>query len=271
MRVLRTITILLLCAVVSRAAEIGKGVDQSEQGVLTFATDEPSTDHGWQFKATRWGMYFVEVACTGRDEAMVRVDVGGRHISGTVKPMDDVTDQPSVRLGRVYIEKAGANTLTVKVSGSAEVRGVKLIPAPEGERTEQAADGSVLLHSRDATVHGTMLRYEPKPEKNTLGYWVNVTDHATWDFELHRPGRYTVEVLQGCGAGQGGSEAAVIVGDQTLNFTVQDTGHFQDFVPREIGVVQFKRPGRHTLKLTPLSKAAKAVMDVRQVRLIPTP
>ncbi len=36
----------------------------------------------------------------------------------------------------------------------------------------------ISLHSSKAKVTGTMLRYEPEPHKNTLGYWTKVEDTA---------------------------------------------------------------------------------------------
>lgn len=55
---------------------------------------------------------------------------------------------------------------------------------------------------------------------------------------------------------------------QSLRFTVQDTGHFQNFVAREIGGVQLPA-GRFTLSVKPQTKPGVAVMDLRQVTLKP--
>ena len=51
------------------------------------------------------------------------------------------------------------------------------------------ADGSILLHSKDAFVFGTTMRYEPQPHKNTLGYWVKPEDTAMWTAAIPK-GRY---------------------------------------------------------------------------------
>ena len=132
-----------------------------------------------------------------------------------------------------------------------------------------AKDGSITLAARTAEVHGVMLRYEPLPHKNTIGFWTNPEDYATWEFTAAKPGRYEVEILQGCGKGQGGSEAKIVIGGQTLTFTVEDTGHFQNFVPRAIGTVMIEQPGRLTLELRAVKKAKAAVMDCRQIALRP--
>ncbi|MFO0927193.1 MAG: sulfatase-like hydrolase/transferase [Gemmataceae bacterium] len=132
-----------------------------------------------------------------------------------------------------------------------------------------AADGAITLPARHARVHGTQLRYEPLPHKNTLGYWTQVSDYATWELTLTAPGTYTVEVLQGCGTGHGGSSVEVTVGGQTLAFIVEDTGGFQNFKARAIGTVTLATAGRHTLAVRPKKKAGGAIMDIRQVVLRP--
>jgi hypothetical protein len=113
------------------------------------------------------------------------------------------------------------------------------------------------------------LRYEPLPHKNTLGFWTRADDWASWEFTLTAPGTFAVEVLQGCGKGQGGSEVVLSVGEQALPFTVEDTGHFQNFKARPIGTVTLDKPGRYTLTVKPKKKAAAAVMDLRTVTLRP--
>jgi hypothetical protein len=96
-----------------------------------------------------------------------------------------------------------------------------------------------------------------------------VTDRVSWEFTVTRPGTFSVEVLQGCGTGQGGSEVEVEVGGEALRFTVEDTGGFQKFKARAIGGVKLERAGRHTLTVRARSKAKGAVMDLRQVVLRP--
>jgi hypothetical protein len=83
------------------------------------------------------------------------------------------------------------------------------------------------------------------------------------------PGKFRVEILQGCGTGSGGSEVEFTVGEQKLAMTVEETGGFQNFVRREIGALELAEPGRFTLAVKALKKPGVAVMDLREVRLIP--
>lgn len=126
----------------------------------------------------------------------------------------------------------------------------------------------VILDAKDAVVHGKLLRYEPQPHKNTVGYWANENDWCEWKLDLKTPGVFDVYLLQGCGKGQGGSEVQLSVADQNLKFTVEDTGHFQNFKERHIGKLKIDKTGVQTLQLKPLQKARNAVMDVRQIRLV---
>ncbi|MFO0878330.1 MAG: sulfatase-like hydrolase/transferase [Gemmataceae bacterium] len=150
-----------------------------------------------------------------------------------------------------------------------EVGAVMPTPNPDYLPHPPNARGAIVLPAQTAFVRGSQLRYEPLPHKNTLGFWIDVNDSAYWELTVRRPGKYRVEVLQGCGTGQGGSEVEVKVGKESLRFIVEDTGHFQNFKPRDIGTVQIASAGRHTLTIQPLKKARAAVMDVRQVTLTP--
>src|SRR5690606_4010695 len=86
------------------------------------------------------------------------------------------------------------------------LKAVTLRPTCEGASPQQAGDGTITCHARDVTIQGVKVQYEPKPEKNTVGYWVNEKDWVYWDFKVTQSGTFQVEILQGCGAGHGGSE-----------------------------------------------------------------
>ncbi|QDU27535.1 Arylsulfatase [Anatilimnocola aggregata] len=148
--------------------------------------------------------------------------------------------------------------------------GAKMMtPNPDYSPNAQAADGTVSLPGKWVTVHGETLRFEPLPHKNTLGYWTNPNDWASWEFDLKQPGTYEVELTIGCGNGSGGSEVDVLVGEQKLSFVVEQTGGFQNFVARKIGKIELTKAGRHTLEIRPQKKPGAAVMDVPLVKLLP--
>jgi arylsulfatase A len=163
-----------------------------------------------------------------------------------------------------------AKELSAKLAGWRKEVGAKSMkPNPDYVPNPQSREGVVTLPARMAEVHGVQLRYEPLPHKNTLGFWTRADDWAAWEFMLTKPGAFAVEVLQGCGKGQGGSEIEVSLDGQALTFTVEDTGHFQNFKARTIGRVKLDKAGRYTLAVKVKKKAAGAVMDLRAVTLKP--
>jgi arylsulfatase A-like enzyme len=126
--------------------------------------------------------------------------------------------------------------------------------------------GAVILHARDARVHGGKLRYEDAPHKDTLGFWTQKDDWVEWTFAAPHAGTFAVELLQGCGKGSGGADVEITVAGQTLSMRVEETGHFQRFVPRTPGTVRLTE-GEQTLTVRARSRPGPAVMDLRRVVL----
>jgi hypothetical protein len=58
------------------------------------------------------------------------------------------------------------------------------------------------------------------------------------------------------------------IAGKTLEFTVDATGNFQNFIQRVIGVVDLGE-GKQTLAVKPQNKVGAAVMDLRRVVLRP--
>jgi hypothetical protein len=130
--------------------------------------------------------------------------------------------------------------------------------------------GSLILPASAAQIHGVKLRYEPQPHKNTLGYWTNPSDSASWTFVASRPGPYELAVLQACGQGNGGSRVEFSVGEHRVEETVEETGAFTNFIQRSFGTNSLiLAAGTNTLTVRVLSKPGGAVMDLREVRLNP--
>lgn len=173
--------------------------------------------------------------------------------------------QPNLADWTISRPKTGASNPDVVV---VEVKG-KPRPAGDPVVAEPAKDGSITLAAHNAVCHGRLLRYEPQPHKNTVGYWADEKDWCEWKFKAAKPGSFKVVLLQGCGKGQGGSAVKITAAGQTLDYTVEDTGHFQNFVERAAGTIAIDQAGDCTLEIRAARKAKGAVMDVRQVRLVP--
>jgi arylsulfatase A-like enzyme len=162
-----------------------------------------------------------------------------------------------------------AADLHARLSAWRDSVGAKIpVPNPDYTPNPQRNDGIVSMPASAADVHGIMLRYEPLPNKDTLGFWVRQEDWASFEFTLTKPGKYRLVPHVGCGT-NGGSLVHFEVAGQTLPLTVPATGGFQKFVPQDLGVVTFDKPGRYTLTIKPQKKEGVAVMDVRLVELKP--
>jgi hypothetical protein len=279
---------LFLSVLFPQRLSAAEGGRQEDDGRIVFDASnirivgDETNQRSWDYKPTRWGMYEVSLtyANAGPAGSEVEITCGQAKVTGTLGTTGSPDRETTLSLGPMYVADTKPQSLVVRcarqVDGPAmNLKTVTLSPACEGQPPAQADDGSVTLHGRDATVLGTVLRYEPAEKKQTLGYWTRPTDAATWSFTLTKAGAFDVEVLQGCGPGQGGSVMTVAVDDgqpethKPLEFVVEATGGFQDFKPRIIGRVGPLVAGQHTLRIVPKQIAKQAACDIRQVRLVP--
>jgi alpha-L-fucosidase len=133
-------------------------------------------------------------------------------------------------------------------------------------------DGSITLLASDATVHGKEIRYEAEQKKNCIGYWTSLEDWVSWDLHIPRPGNYTVEVTFACGKGSGGSQYTLKAGDSALVAQVKETSEtpdFSDFISEQVGSIQIADASPMTFEVHPKDKPGPAVMDLRQIKLVP--
>ena len=226
----------------------------------------------WNYKATRWGMYDVELTYSLESKkSKIHIQIGDKSINSEIQATNSWYKYNTVRLGKIYLPKSGQYLISVKgvEKESAAVMNFKslvLVPTSEGKEIIQSGR-NISLHSRDSKVNGVTLRYEPAQKKQCLGYWSNPSDWASWDFIVKEPGDYKVTVRQGCGRGHGGSKVSIISGTQKLIFNAEDTGGFQNWKNIDIGSIKLKEPGLNILEVRPLDKKSVAVMDIQEIIL----
>lgn len=231
----------------------------------------------WTMNAPRWGRYFVKLRYTSTSPKLgVQVKLGEQMVKSYAPRTGghEEHEEYALTLGYIYIDKPGEyplNLLTGDKSNGPSffVKGIDFEPAPESEAIGQGIDGTIELHAKTAATYSEKMRFEPKSEKNCLGFWTEADDWAEWTFAVTEPGKFRIDLVQGCGDGNGGSEVAVLVNDSTFKFQVEETGGFQNWKSRQLGVVELAHPGDHRVAIKPLNKAGKAVMDVQKVVLTP--
>ena len=238
------------------------------------------------------------VAREGEWKLIEQYEDGSLELYNLAKDPSETTDLAATEPNRVaalrgkleaWRRSVGAETLKANPNFSrslwedcfvkTDVTQLKALPTSEAMRplladwrkamndaTTEGANSLILLEARDAQVKAMKMKYEEPPQKDTLGFWVNADDTASWTFQAPKAGTYRVTVLQGCGKGNGGSVVALDTQQGSCEFTVEETGHFQRFVPREVGKLKLVA-GENTLTVRPVKLANKAVMDLRRVIL----
>ncbi|HUG17626.1 MAG TPA: hypothetical protein VMM56_01530, partial [Planctomycetaceae bacterium] len=158
----------------------------------------------WEYEATRPGTYTAEVTYSldGEAESEVSLELGESKLSKKLRGTGSWYRYRTLEVGSIKIPAQGKYSLAVfgmRKTGAAlmNLKSVVLRPAPEGQPIVQQASGEIVCHARDVTIHGIKVQYEPRPEKNTIGYWIHPEDTVSWDFQVNRPGEFDVEVLQG--------------------------------------------------------------------------
>ncbi len=253
--------------------------DMPSQGVIVLEPDawEHSNGAHWEtytgtrFKAKRWGRYQVRLSYTLNRSALGMQFRMGDLVVKKALPSSAV--RRNTYLGEVYIPEPGNvpfMLMTPPIDNAGfTIHQIALVPTCEGQMPKQGEDGSITLKAKDAITWSENMRYEPKAEKNCLGYWTSEDDLAEWEFEVTKPGRYKVTVTQGCGGGNQGSEVEVRHDEQTLKFTTQDTGGFQKWQDVSPGEIEIKAAGKQRLQIDPVNKVKSAVLDVQKVVLTP--
>jgi len=151
--------------------------------------------------------------------------------------------------------------VVLEIKGKPEV-------VPQG-LLKQAKDGTVILKSLNATVHGDTARYESGGGKDNIGFWTDPQDYVTWDFKVTTPGSFNVEITFACTPDSGGSEYSVSVAEQELSGTVRETGSWTDFVSEKLGTVKIGKAGVYTLAVKPKTMPRGAVMNLKSITLVP--
>jgi len=210
-----------------------------------------------RFRATRWGMY--DLRAEGAEDPALLASLNGatflRFPSG------------QGHLGTFYMKKAGP--CVIEVHGTSKgVSALKLVPACEGSHVTQKEGKAIELDARDCRISGVMLRYEPNPKKLCIGFWGNPNDYPVWNYAVATAGKYEVILTQGCGRGGGGSRAVLETAGASLEFTVKDTGGYQNWIDVSLGEVTFDENGPQELTVKVLKKA-RGIMDIRRIVLKP--
>jgi alpha-L-fucosidase len=130
-------------------------------------------------------------------------------------------------------------------------------------------DGSLRLLAAEAKTTGG-IRLEGG-EKNALGFWTDQSATVRWEFVADRLGTYRVEIEYACDEGNAGAEVEFVVEGSKVSLVVPNTGGWSSFRKQEIGSLPLIHKGNTVLEVRVAKKPKWAVMNLREVRLVPTP
>ena len=116
---------------------------------------------------------------------------------------------------------------------------------------EPSTTGIIRLFPADAILHGDSPQIETKGGVDDIGFWTNIDDTVSWDFDVHAAGSYTVTVDAAFASDAG--RYAVEIGGQSIEVTAKSTGSWDAFTATSIGSVTVTTTGKTTLTVRPMS------------------
>jgi hypothetical protein len=194
----------------------------------------------------------------------------GGHVKVTVNGVTsaEVKDDPSRPAGQLAMQMHAGNEMLVMFK-DIEIQAVPIGPDKKGPTTPQtvkaAANGALVLPVRHCRITGQNLAY--MPEWDALGFWRD-TDHAAWDVEVAKAGAYDVVMEWSVDEKNAGNPFVVEAGANRLEAKVPSTKRWDTFRRETVGQIRLEA-GAQTMALKPNGQFKTALMDLRDLRLIP--
>ena len=241
--------------------------------------------------------------------ATFRVQAGDQYVDGTtVATGSSWTNYDSLDVGPLTISQAGPVTISVTPltkphNAVMNLRDVTLVTtngddnlpyeyvwsnAPAGTfvLTAQATDddgattvsdpvtievtkiGTVILPSSQAVIHGATANYDPVGDD--ICDWTNVNDWVSWTATVQTNGTFQVWVNYSAPSNSAAATYRVEAGDQRVHGTVAGTGNdWLTYQSVYLGTVNIPQAGPVTVNVIPETKPNGAVMNLRDVTLVP--
>jgi putative membrane-bound dehydrogenase-like protein len=142
----------------------------------------------------------------------------------------------------------------------------KKVPGNEPRLVKSSPDGTIHLKASDCEIYGGEITFET--DFGNLGMWHGAGDHAVWSLEVPAGGKYRVEMNYACDIAVAGNRYVLSIGGVELAGKVGATGHWSDYRNAKIGELELS-PGRYRLTFRSAGELRGALLDLREVRLVP--
>ncbi len=153
------------------------------------------------------------------------------------------------------------------VRGASPVSPRKSFPGNKPEVVKPGDDGSLRMTAINAEIYGKSLVFEA--QFSNLGWWAGEDDHAAWEVDVARAGKYAVWLDWACHAGNAGNRFQLQTPGGKLAGLVESTGTWESYRQARVGEVTLKA-GRQRLIFRADGKiTGGALIDLRGIRLVP--
>jgi peptidoglycan-N-acetylglucosamine deacetylase len=181
----------------------------------------------------------------------------------------EIKDDPSRPAGQLAMQMHAGNEMLVyfkdiEVLGEPK-KGEDKKAASEPTKIEANKDGSLVLPARHCTITGKNLAF--MPEWEALGFWRD-SDHASWEVDVPKAGTYDVFIEWSVDEKNAGNPFVVEAGQRRLESKVPSSKKWNTFRRERIGQIALDA-GPQRVALRPNGKFTTALMDLRELRLIP--
>jgi hypothetical protein len=181
----------------------------------------------------------------------------------------EIKDDPSRPAGQLAMQMHAGNEMLVmfkdiEVQGEPKKGEDKKAPT-EPRKIAANKDGSITLPARHCTITGKNLAF--MPEWEALGFWRD-SDHASWDVDVPKAGAYDVYMEWSVDEKHAGNPFLIESGPHKLESKVPSSKKWNTFRREKIGQITLDA-GPQTISLKPNGKFTTALMDLRDLRLIP--
>jgi putative membrane-bound dehydrogenase-like protein len=142
----------------------------------------------------------------------------------------------------------------------------KVFAGNRPEVVRAGADGSLRLLASNCEIYGPSVVLEK--QYGNLGYWTSPEDHAVWQVEVPRAGKYAVWLDYACDNGTAGNRFELRAGGQVLTGKVAGTGNWDTYRQARVGEIRLGG-GSQRVVFRSAGAIRGALIDLRGVRLVP--
>jgi alpha-L-fucosidase len=154
--------------------------------------------------------------------------------------------------------------VALKITGES-LRGFKPeLAVPPTPTVAPDASGNFNLTPDEAILNGN-LRVEARGGQPNIGFWDNPTDTASWKVNFKEPGQFRVTASYA--TTHPSSLLVLDAAGQKLEARPMSTGAFERYSTLDLGTIDIKQPGEHTITLRPRDAQSWNAINLRWIKL----